>query len=74
MRSLSSTLLAAQKEAAAVPYVKLEASNRIMGVVRYAWQRLYTGGEEDYYHALTMPGDGSMVRVRITPPSDSRKL
>ena len=74
MRNLTSTLLAAQKGATATPYVKVEAKNKIAGVVRYDWSRLYTGSEDDYFHALTMPGDGSLVRVRITPPVDSRKL
>ena len=74
MRQLSTTLLAAQKEATRTPYVKLEAKNKIAGVVRYDWSRLYTGAENDYFHAVTMPGDGSLIRARITPPSDSRKL
>jgi hypothetical protein len=74
MRSLSSTLLAAQKQAARTPYVKLEACNKIAGVVRYDWTRLYNGSEDDYFHAVTMPGDASLIRVRITPPGDSRKL
>ncbi len=74
MRSLSETLLAAQKEVTRTPYVKLEAKNKIAGVVRYDWSRLYNGSEDDYFHAVTMPGDGSLIRVRITPPSDSRKL
>jgi len=74
MRNLTSTLLAAQKQAAAIPCVKLEARNKIAGVVRYDWTRLYSGSEDDCFHALTMPGDGSLVRVRVTPPADSRKL
>ena len=74
MRSLTSTLLAAQKQAAATPYVKVEAKNRIAGVVRYDWSRLYNGSEDDCFHAMTMPGDGSLIRVRITLPADSRKL
>ncbi|MBA7705182.1 hypothetical protein ES703_114006 [subsurface metagenome] len=74
MRSLSETLLAAQKEATRIPYVKLEAKNKIAGVVRYDWARLYTGSEDNYFHAVTMPGDGSLIRARITPPADSRKL
>jgi hypothetical protein len=74
MRSLTATLLAAQKEASHIPYIKLEAKNRIAGVVRLDWTRLYTGSEDDYFHALTMPGDGSLIRARITPPSDGRKL
>ncbi len=74
MRSLTETLSAAQKKLSAVPYLKVEARNKIAGVVSYKWSRLYTGGEDDYYHGLTMPGDGSLVRARITLPSDSRKL
>ncbi len=74
MRSLTSTLLAAQKEAGRTPYLKLEAKNKIDGVVRLDWTRLYVGSEDDYFHAVTMPGDGSLVRVRLTPPSDARKL
>ncbi len=74
MRSLSSTLLAAQKAATRTPYVRVEAKNRIAGVVRLDWTRLYTGTENDYFHALIMPGDGSLVRARITLPADSRKL
>jgi len=74
MRTLSSTLLAAQKQATHIPYVKVEAVNKIAGIVRLDWTRLYTGTEDDYFHAVTMPGDGSLIRVRITPPADSRKL
>ena len=74
MRSLSSTLLAAQKRATHTPYVKVEAFNKIAGVVRLDWTRLYTGSEDDYFHAVTIPGDGSLIRVRITPAADSRKL
>ena len=74
MRNLTSTLLAAQKKSAATPYVRVEAKNRIAGVVRYDWSRLYEGSEDDYYHTLTMPGDGSLIRARTTPPADGRKL
>lgn len=74
MRSLTSTLLAAQKQATAVPYVKVEAKKKIAGVVRYDWSQLYNGSENDYFHALTMPGDGSLIRARVTLPDDSRKL
>ncbi len=71
MRNLSDTLLAAQKAASHTPYVKLEAANKITGVVRLNWERLYTGSEADYFHALTMPGDGSLIRARVTPPSEA---
>jgi hypothetical protein len=74
MRELSSTLLAAQQQTSRTPCVKVEASNRHAGVVKLRWERLYEGSEADYYHALTMPGDGSLLRVRVTPPSDASKL
>ncbi len=74
MRELSSTLLAAQKEASRTPYVKATARNRVAGIVRLKWTRLYTSSEPDYFHALAMPEDGSLVRVRISPPADGRKL
>jgi len=74
MRSLTSTLLAAQKEASRTPFVKVEAKNKIAEVVRLDWTRLYTGSEADYFHALAIPDDGSLIRVRVTPPSDVRKL
>jgi len=74
MRSLSSTLQAAQQAASRIPYVKVEAFNTISGVVRYDWERLYNGSEDDYFHAVTLPSDGSLIRVRVTLPADSRKL
>ena len=74
MRTLSESLLAAQKQATAVPYLKIEAVNKIAGVARCDWSRLYDGAEDDYYHSLTIPGDGSLIRVRITPIADARKL
>jgi hypothetical protein len=74
MRNLTSTLLVAQQEASHIPYVKVEARNKIAGVVRLDWERLYTGSEDDYFHDLTIPGDGSLIRVRSTPPADGRKL
>ena len=74
MRSLSETLLAAQRQASRTPAIKLVAKNNIAGVTRLDWTRLYSGSEDDYFHAVTMPDDGSLIRVRITSPSDSRKL
>jgi hypothetical protein len=74
MRQLSAALLTAQKQSAIVPCVKVAAVNKIAGVVKYDWSRLYTGSEDDYYHALATPADGSLVRARVTLPADSRKL
>ncbi len=74
MRSLSSTLLAAQKRETRVPAPEVKARNLRGGVVNPVWTRLYTGSEMAGPHALTFPGDGSLVRVRATPASDNRKL
>ncbi len=74
MRTLTASLLSAQKETSRVPFVKVEAKNKIAGLVRLDWDRLYTSSEDYYFHALTLPGDGSLVRARVTLPSDSRKL
>jgi hypothetical protein len=68
------TLLTAQQHDASIPCVKVEAVNRVAGAVRLDWERLYSGAEDDYYSALTIPGDGSLVRARLTPPADSGKL
>ena len=65
MRLLSPQLLAAQRSASAVPYLKIVISDRIGGVRRLAFSRLYTGSEPDSYHAATMPADGSLLRARV---------
>jgi hypothetical protein len=74
MRTLSSTLLAAQKTDSHVPYLKVIVRNKLSGIVRLKWDRLYTGTEPDYYHSLTMPDDGSLVRARVGPADDNNKL
>src|SRR3989304_5006094 len=67
MRTLSSTLLAAQKKASRTPYVKVEVSNEMAGVVRLDWARLYSGTEPDGPHAVALAGDGALIRVRLGP-------
>ncbi|MBN1367941.1 MAG: hypothetical protein JW967_08445 [Dehalococcoidales bacterium] len=74
MRTLSSTLLAAQKQESRHPFVEIKATNRQMGIVRLDWTRLYTGTEPEGPHAVTMPGDGSLIRTRVTGASDGQKL
>ncbi|MFQ5925274.1 MAG: hypothetical protein ACE5IE_04700, partial [Dehalococcoidia bacterium] len=69
MRNLSSTLLQAQRSSARLPYIKVEVVERVGGVTRLSWSRLYTGSEGDFYHAATMPGDGSLLRARVDPNS-----
>jgi hypothetical protein len=65
MRSLSPELLAAQRSGSAVPYLKVTLADRIGGIRRPGFERLYTGSEPDGYHAATMPGDGSLLRARV---------
>jgi hypothetical protein len=69
MRTLSSALLAAQKSSARLPYVKIEILDRVAGITRLNWARLYSGSEPDFYHAAAVPGDGSLVRARVDPAS-----
>jgi hypothetical protein len=69
MRTLSSTLLAAQRSGSAEPYVTVTLSDRIGGAPRLAWERLYTGAEADAYHAATVAGDGALIRSRLDPAS-----
>ncbi|MBI4282649.1 MAG: hypothetical protein HY672_04095 [Chloroflexi bacterium] len=71
MRTLSTSLLAAQKAASRAPYLQVEVSDRIGGVARLSWSRLYTGAEPDYHHAATMPGDGSLNRARVSPSDNT---
>ncbi|MBM3156957.1 MAG: hypothetical protein FJ004_06695 [Chloroflexi bacterium] len=70
MRTLSSTLLAAQKSGTRLPYVKLEIRDRVAGITRLSWQRLYTGSEPDFHHAATMSSDGSLTRARVAPSTN----
>lgn len=66
MRVLTSALLSAQRSVSGVPYVRVQVSERIGGVPRLRWTRLYTGAEDDFYHAATVPGDGSLIRARVS--------
>ncbi|MDD5289313.1 MAG: hypothetical protein PHY28_09425 [Dehalococcoidales bacterium] len=74
MRTLTATLLAAQQAGSHIPYVQVEAKNKVVGVIRLVWERLYEGSEDEYAHGLTVAGDGSLVRVRITLSADGCKL
>ncbi len=74
MRTLSPTLLVAQRSESRMPYLKAVAKNKLTGVVRLKWERLYTGSEPDCYHGVTLSGDGSLIRVRVGPGDDNSKL
>jgi hypothetical protein len=74
MRTLTSSLLAAQKSASRTPAVQARARNLLSGTVNLRWTRLYSGTEPEGPHSMAIPEDGSMIRTRITPASDGRKL
>lgn len=74
MRTLTPALLSAQRKASGVPYVRVEAVNRQAGAARLDWQKLYEGSEGDCLHSMCLAGDGSMIRTRIGPPVDNRRL
>jgi hypothetical protein len=71
MRAISDALLEEQKKPTRKPLVKLEVqayghpqqSSGIQWEV-FGWQRFYQGSEVKDSHGLTIPGDGSLVRVR----------
>ncbi len=69
MRNLSPTLLAAQRSPSREGIVLI-----VLGKKNLDWQKIYSGAEEDNYHAAAMAGDGSMVRTRLGSVADSRKL
>jgi hypothetical protein len=73
MRSISDALLEEQKKPTRKPLVKLEVqayghpeatpANGIQWEA-FGWQRFYAGSEGKDSHGLTIPGDGSLIRVR----------
>jgi hypothetical protein len=64
MRTLSATLLAAQKKADRLPYVEAKVYDYETGIKRLTWTRIYTGSEPDNHHGIAFDGQGSMHRIR----------
>jgi hypothetical protein len=64
LRTLSSTLLAAQKKADRLPYVEAKVYDYEAGIKRLYWYRLYQGSEPDNHHGIAFDGQGSMHRIR----------
>lgn len=64
MHSLSETLLAAQRERAAIPYVNATLAERWGGVTQLRWERLASGQEPDGPHAAVITSGGSLIRIR----------
>jgi len=64
MRTLSATLLAAQKKADRLPYVEAKVYDYEAGIKRLTWTCLYEGSEPDSHHGIAFDGQGSMHRIR----------
>jgi len=64
MRTLSSTLTAAQKKPDRLPYVEAKVYDFEQGIKRLSWERLYEGSEADNHHDIAFDGQGSMHRIR----------
>ena len=64
MRTLSSTLLTAQKKPHRLPYVEAKVYDYEAGIKRLSWTRIYTGSEPDSHHGIAFDGQGDMHRVR----------
>jgi hypothetical protein len=64
MRTLSSTLLAAQKKPDRLPYVEAKVYDYEQGIKRLSWTRLYEGSEPDNHHGIAFDSQGSMHRIR----------
>jgi hypothetical protein len=64
MRTLSDTLLAAQKKSDRLPYIEARVYDYEAGIKRLTWTRLYTGSEPDNHHGTAFDGEGSMHRIR----------
>jgi hypothetical protein len=71
MRSIGDALLEEQKKPTRKPLVKLEVQayghpqqSSSLQWEALGWQRFYVGSETKDSHGLTIPGDGSLIRVR----------
>jgi len=74
MRTLSATLLAAQKKPDRLPYVEAKVYDYEAGIKRLTWTRLYEGTEPDNHHGIAFDGQGSMHRIRVDTGYEYKKL
>jgi hypothetical protein len=74
MYEISSSLLAAQKALHRIPYVSVTAENSRCGTAGLKWEKLYSGEEPDGACGTAFTSGGVMIRIRVGPESDSRKL
>jgi hypothetical protein len=71
-RALTQTLKEAQKRwlilhPPAIPAIKVELVDKWGCATNFHWFELYSGSETDYFHAATIAGDGSLIRLRVDP-------
>jgi hypothetical protein len=71
MKALSPTLEAAQRSGSAQPAIAAVLSDEQSFVSRFRFQRIYTGSEAAGPAAVVVAGDGSLVRARIDPTTDT---
>jgi hypothetical protein len=64
MKTLSATLLTAQKKPHRLPYVEAKVYDYEAGIKRLSWTRVYEGSEPDNHHGIAIDGQGSMHRIR----------
>jgi hypothetical protein len=64
MKTLTATLLAAQKKPHRLPYVEAKVYDYEAGIKRLSWTRVYEGSEPDNYHGIAFDGNGDMHRIR----------
>ena len=64
MRTLSTSLLAAQKKADRLPYVEAKVYDYEAGIKRLTWTRLCEGSGPDNHHGIAFDGQGDMHRIR----------
>jgi len=64
MKTLTATLLAAQKKLHRLPYVEAKVYDYEAGIKRLSWTRVYEGSEPDNHHGIAFDGQGSMHRIR----------
>jgi hypothetical protein len=71
MKTLSSTLEAAQKSGSAAPAISAVLSDQQSFVTRFRFERVYSGSEAAGPAAVAVAADGALIRARIDPGTDT---
>jgi hypothetical protein len=65
VRTLLADLLAEQTKRTPNPYLRVQVLDHAGGIARLHWTQPYDGAEADGPHALAIPTDGSLNRLRV---------